>query len=464
MRQPVDRVADHLDVGHGRRDRGPDPVDQRATAGPPRPRPRPPPPAATRPPPRPAAADDRPAARLAGRNRTPARTASSPTPGGPPHLCALAVSTDQPVGYGHPADRLGGVDQQRHAGRGARLRRPPRPAAPCRPRGWRSSARPRRPPRPRPPSANASRSTRPSRSTGTGTARPPAACVRRGRVQHGRVLHRRVHERVARPVAGPRAGRRRPRWQASVPLGREGQLLRPYPEDLGGRGPGRVEQLAGPAGLRVELARVGPAVVQRGGQRLARDRVQRGGAGRVEVGRRGRRSAWRSRAGHRHVTVPSAVNGARADTPTPRPCSGGHGRVVCDRRQDDLGRGRAGPQVAAALTRRQEHVVATGSQVPAAAVRRARRLAGSPVRPLGVRCHARAAERLLGRRGVRLRLAAGRHHPAEPADVRPVDRVGDRRARGRRLRVGPDLLVHHPLPQARRRAARRRPGTTCRSR
>ena len=43
--------------------------------------------------------------------------------------------------------------------------------------------------------------------------------------------------------------------------------------------------------------------------------------------------------------------------------------------------------------------------------------------------------------------------PAGPADVRPVDRLGDRRAGGRRLRVGPDLLVRRAVPQAGRRAA-----------
>lgn len=40
-----------------------------------------------------------------GEKRTPLRTASSPTPAGPPHLCALAVSTDQPSSTGpQPSD------------------------------------------------------------------------------------------------------------------------------------------------------------------------------------------------------------------------------------------------------------------------------------------------------------------------------------------------------------------------
>ncbi len=40
-----------------------------------------------------------------GEKRTPLRTASRPTPGGPPHLCALAASTDQAPSTGpQPSD------------------------------------------------------------------------------------------------------------------------------------------------------------------------------------------------------------------------------------------------------------------------------------------------------------------------------------------------------------------------
>ncbi len=40
-----------------------------------------------------------------GEKRTPLRTASRPTPGGPPHLWALAASTDQPPSTGpQPSD------------------------------------------------------------------------------------------------------------------------------------------------------------------------------------------------------------------------------------------------------------------------------------------------------------------------------------------------------------------------
>ncbi len=50
----------------------------------------------------------------------PLRTASTPTPAGPPHLCALAVSTDQPGGIGsRPADwaasTTSGTPAARHA-------------------------------------------------------------------------------------------------------------------------------------------------------------------------------------------------------------------------------------------------------------------------------------------------------------------------------------------------------------
>lgn len=40
-----------------------------------------------------------------GANRVPFRTTSSPTPPGPPHLCALPASSDQPPGTGpHGSD------------------------------------------------------------------------------------------------------------------------------------------------------------------------------------------------------------------------------------------------------------------------------------------------------------------------------------------------------------------------
>ncbi len=49
-------------------------------------------------------------------------------------------------------------------------------------------------------------------------------------------------------------------------------------------------------------------------------------------------------------------------------------------------------------------------------------------------------------------------------DAGPVDLVRRRRARRRRARLGPDLLVLHPLPQAETTSCRGRPSTTCRSR
>ena len=126
VRQPADRVADHLDVRDRRRHGRPDPVHQRPTGG------RPP-----RWPPRRPARSEAAAATTAGTfskpgvrprsrssagsgetHRVPVRTTSTPTPGGPPHLCALADSSDQPAGTGTPAERLRGVGVQRHAGPG----------------------------------------------------------------------------------------------------------------------------------------------------------------------------------------------------------------------------------------------------------------------------------------------------------------------------------------------------------
>ena len=135
------RVADHLHVGHGRGDRRPDPVHQRAQPRGLGRRLRRAPPAATPRPPRPPAGR-----RSGGRGRRPAGSTPTgcpcapparPTPGGPPHLCALAVSSDQPGRHRHPADRLGGVHVAAAHPRSAHASAPPRPAAPCRPRGWR---------------------------------------------------------------------------------------------------------------------------------------------------------------------------------------------------------------------------------------------------------------------------------------------------------------------------------------
>ncbi len=99
-------------------------------------------------------------------------------------------------------------------------------------------------------------------------------------------------------------------------------------------------------------------------------------------------------------------------------------------------------------------MVATGSQLPAPVGHRPRRTVR---RVVGAAAGAIALLGLLTGCSIEEAFSfgwpTGRHHATERADVRPLDRVGDRRAGSRRLRLGPDLLVHHPLPQARRRAA-----------
>ncbi len=75
------------------------------------------------------------------RHDVPLRTSSTPTPAGPPHLCAEPAATDQPSGQRQPAHRGAGVHEDRV--RPPRLP-PRRPAGRCRPRGWPTGARPRR--------------------------------------------------------------------------------------------------------------------------------------------------------------------------------------------------------------------------------------------------------------------------------------------------------------------------------
>ena len=169
--------------------------------------------------------------------------------------------------------------------------------------------------------------------------------------------------------------RRRPRttpatarWQASVPEPQNDQLRRPHAQHVGDRVPGRIQQLPGPAGLTVQLSRVGPTVLQRGQQSLPRGRVQRTGRGRVQIDR-----VWRDRgrtylvgverSGHAHYRIAagagssahpdmeSAVTSVPVRTRLPHAWECADGRVVCDRRQDDLGRERQPPAGTAALLR-----------------------------------------------------------------------------------------------------------------
>ena len=76
------------------------------------------------------------------RHRTPLRTASTPTPAGPPHLRALAASSDQPSRQRQPTSRRSDVHRKRNA-RLVADARPPRPlAAACQPHDSRSAGRP----------------------------------------------------------------------------------------------------------------------------------------------------------------------------------------------------------------------------------------------------------------------------------------------------------------------------------
>ena len=142
------------------------------------------------------------------------RTSSTPTPAGPPHLCAEAAAAGPAVGQRQPTGRGAGVDEQRRAGRGGDLvdaagrRRPP---------GWRTGRR-RRPAR-----RGAGRSgvevdapvrgrRRPSR-----TARRAAACQAPAwsTAECSTCEASSRSPWRARPASRPST----PRWQACVPLG-----------------------------------------------------------------------------------------------------------------------------------------------------------------------------------------------------------------------------------------------------
>lgn len=64
----------------------------------------------------------------------------------------------------------------------------------------------------------------------------------------------------------------------------EDQLVRTAADRVRRGLPGGVQQQPGAPALAVEPGGIGPALVQRGKQRLACDGVQRGGGGGVEVG------------------------------------------------------------------------------------------------------------------------------------------------------------------------------------
>ena len=415
------RVADHLDVGHRRRDRGPDPVDQRRTAGPPRP----PRSAARRAQRRRRGHDRRQVQRARGTagsrssagygdsQRVPLRTTSTPTPGGPPHLCALA-GQQRPAGrHRHPADRLGGVDvaaaprPSAHAGGrlGDRLHRADLVTG--------ADQRGQRHPGRRDRRGQASRSSRPSRSTGTAVG---AAAARRA--ARRRAAPPSARSPSAPASARPGAGRPgRPSTAACAAVGAaggEGQLVGAYAEDLGDAARGRVEQLAGPAGLacracpgrpsrrraRPAAPAAPPGAAARRWPRRGRPAHRRGSAvfhldGIVRY-QRSRRCA--GHADPRPVGAPWSSSLRPSVTPCRR-CSGRTGGAAKE---------------AGAGGRKEFEPRGRGAR-PA---RRGSAVGGAALLALLAGCSATSARRSAASAGPR---AAS---PRRPADVRPVDRLG----------------------------------------
>lgn len=180
MRQPPHRIADHLHIGHQLRHRGPDPVHQGPQPyglgrglGPHRPQRR-------------RRRDDRrkvleprspPRLPLVGRTLDgephPLRTASSPTPDGPPHLWALPVSSDQPSGTGsRPSDCAASTSSGTPAARQTSAT----PATGCSvPTSWLADCRQASAVSSRSTAAYAAVLTAPDRSTGTSETDPPWA-------------------------------------------------------------------------------------------------------------------------------------------------------------------------------------------------------------------------------------------------------------------------------------------------
>ena len=232
------------------------------------------------------------------RHRAPLRTSSTPTPAGPPHLCAEAAAAAQPSGSGsRPADAQASMK------RGTPPRRPRRPSRPraarCRPRGWPSARR-----RPTTPSGGGATSTRPSRSTGSDTASPAQAAACKTAECSTAVC--------ATTAPASRTPRRSPE-EAQVhrvgARGREGDLVGADLQRLGDGCPGVVEQQPRGPGGAVQTSWVGVPLVEGGEQGLPRGRVQRLGRRGVQVGP-GRLS-----------------RGAHAATLTGAPTGGTHPRI-----------------------------------------------------------------------------------------------------------------------------------------
>ena len=324
MRQPVDRVADHLDVRHRRpatsaRIRSTS-ADSRAASA-----------AASARTARSAAA----AATTAGSVRDAGRAAALPLVGrhgdcpagaladhqharpraGRPTCARWPVSSDQPAGTGQPARPTGprrrssGTPRSR-AGRGRlghRLHGADLVVGADQAGQGHARAADR---------GGAGGQVDPAepvdRHAGRRRRRPRRAARRRAA---RRVLDRRVHERRRRR-GGARPGRRaRPAWRGLGAAGAKVSSSGRTPSTSAIASRARVEQLPGPAGRRVELGRVGPAVVERGQQRLrARPDAAAPRSPRPEV-----RPGLRSRTAR--IARYRPPRSGDADTPTP-----GHGR------------------------------------------------------------------------------------------------------------------------------------------
>ncbi len=272
--EPVDRVADHLgvgDLGHP----GPDPVDEGVLAGVDL-----------------VALGDhglergggaqrggdvleaRRPARRPGRPRgtgcatdVPLRTSSTPTPAGPPHLCAEPAATDQPSGSGsRPIEAQASMKTGATAAASATGWTVPTSWLAC----WSAMTSG--------PSEVARRSTRPSGSTrtGRGLAR---------RCRHARACSTeecstaRVRHASRRDGASPSS----PRCTASVPDEVNDTSSRRTPSASATASPGVVEDQPGVAGGGVQPARIGVPLVERGEHRVAGRGMQRLGGRGVDV-------------------------------------------------------------------------------------------------------------------------------------------------------------------------------------
>lgn len=97
-----------------------------------------------------------------------------------------------------------------------------------------------------------------------------------GDVQHAGVLDRRVDQVGAAPPVAAQ-GAEHAQLDGLGAAGGEGDLVGPGAEDLGDGLAGGVEQHPGLPAAAVQPGRVGPALVQGGGERLPGDRVEGGG-------------------------------------------------------------------------------------------------------------------------------------------------------------------------------------------